>query len=181
VLQPSGHLCGPPLDLLQQVHVLPVLRAPELDAGLQAGSHQSRAEWQKHLPQPVGHAAFDAAQDIVGFLGYKHTLPLHVQFFDPQVLLSRAAPNPFIPQLVLMLRVAPTYVQDLALCLEPHEVHTGPLLKLVQVPLDDIPSLSKLTTPLSLVSSANLLRVHLILLAVSLLKILNSTGPHTDH
>jgi len=40
MLQPSDHFCGPPLDLVQQVHVLLVLRAPELDAGLQVGSHQ---------------------------------------------------------------------------------------------------------------------------------------------
>ena len=42
VLHPSGHLCGPPLEPLQQLHVFPVLRAPELDAGLQVGSQQSR-------------------------------------------------------------------------------------------------------------------------------------------
>ncbi|KAK4821037.1 hypothetical protein QYF61_012217 [Mycteria americana] len=40
-----------------------------------------------------------------------------------------------------MLGVAPTQVQDPALGLvEPHEVRTGPLLQLVQVPLDGIPS-----------------------------------------
>jgi len=44
VFQPSDHFCGPPLDPLQQVHVFPVLRAPELDAGLQLGSHQSGIE-----------------------------------------------------------------------------------------------------------------------------------------
>jgi len=46
VLQPSDHFCGLPLDLLQQVHVFPVLRAPELDAGLQVESHQSRVTAQ---------------------------------------------------------------------------------------------------------------------------------------
>ncbi|KAK4831464.1 LOW QUALITY PROTEIN: hypothetical protein QYF61_017712 [Mycteria americana] len=35
VLQPSDYFRGPPLDPLQQVHVFPVLRAPELDAVLQ--------------------------------------------------------------------------------------------------------------------------------------------------
>jgi len=40
-----------------------------------------------------------------------------------------------------MLRVALTQLQDLALGLvELHVVHTGPLLELVQVPLDGIPS-----------------------------------------
>lgn len=37
--------------------------------------------------------------------------------------------------------LAPTHVQDLALGLvAPHEVHVGPLLLLVQVPLDGLPS-----------------------------------------
>ncbi|KAK4832517.1 hypothetical protein QYF61_023582, partial [Mycteria americana] len=54
----------------------------------------------------------------------------------------QVALNPFIPQPVLILGIAWTQVQDLALDLvEPHEVHMGPLLKLVQVPLDGIPSL----------------------------------------
>jgi len=54
----------PPLDLLQQVHVLPVLGAPELDAGLQVESQKSRAEGQNPLPRSAGHAAFDAAQEL---------------------------------------------------------------------------------------------------------------------
>jgi len=41
----------------------------------------------------------------------------------PQVLLVRAALNPYIPQLLLKPEVAPTQVQDLALGpVEPHEV-----------------------------------------------------------
>jgi len=40
--------------------------------------------------------------------------------------------NPFIPQFVLVVRVASTQVQDLAFgFVEPHEVHLGPLLKAV--------------------------------------------------
>jgi len=68
----------------------------------------------------------------------------HVQLFIhqyPQVLLGRAALNPFIPQPVLILGVAPVPMQDLALGLvEPHDIHTGPPLQLVQVPLGSIPS-----------------------------------------
>ena len=41
VLQPSDHLCGPPLDPLQELHILPVLGAPGLDAVLQMGPHKS--------------------------------------------------------------------------------------------------------------------------------------------
>jgi len=79
VFQPSDHFCGPPLDLLQQIHVFPVLRAPELDTGLQVESDQSCVEGQNRLPRPDDHAAFDAAQDTVGFLGYKRTLLGHVE------------------------------------------------------------------------------------------------------
>ncbi|KAK4821878.1 hypothetical protein QYF61_004394 [Mycteria americana] len=64
----------------------------------------------------------------------------------PQVVLRRAALNAFIPQPVLIPQGAPTQVQDSAFGLvEPHEVHTGPLLQLVQVPLDDIPSLRRVS------------------------------------
>ncbi|KAK4806259.1 LOW QUALITY PROTEIN: hypothetical protein QYF61_013403 [Mycteria americana] len=113
VFQPSDHFCGPPLDQLQQLHVFPVLRAPELDAVLQLLSHSCECTLLSRV-QPFIH-----------------------QY--PQVLLCRAALDHIIPQPVLELRIAPT--QDLALGLvELHEVHTGPLLQLVQVPLDDIPS-----------------------------------------
>jgi len=50
--------------------------------------------------------------------------------------------NPFIPQLVLVVRVASTQMQDLTFgFVEPHEIHLGPLLKPVTVPLDVILSL----------------------------------------
>jgi len=107
----------------------------------------------------------------------------HVQLFIPQysqVLLSRAALNPFIPQPLLILGVAPTHVQDLALGLvEPHEVHTGPFLKFVQVPLDGIPSFwcVNCTTQLGVICKV---AEGALDLAKSLMKMLNSTGPSTD-
>ena len=42
VLQPLECFCSPPLAPLQQLHVCPVLGAPEPDTGLQMGSDQSR-------------------------------------------------------------------------------------------------------------------------------------------
>ena len=65
VFHPSDHFCGPPLDPLQNIHVFPVLRAPELDTVLRVGSHESGVEGQNHLPRPAGHASFDKAQDRV--------------------------------------------------------------------------------------------------------------------
>jgi len=51
-----------------------VLRAPELDAGLQVGSPQSGAEGQNPLPRPAGHAVLGAAQGTVGVTGCESTL-----------------------------------------------------------------------------------------------------------
>ena len=45
VLRPSDHFCVRPLDLLQQVHVFPVLRTPELNAACQVGAHQSGVDY----------------------------------------------------------------------------------------------------------------------------------------
>jgi len=94
-------------------------------------------------------------------------LVAHVQLFIhqyPQVLLVRAALNHFIPQPVLIPGVAPTQMQGLALgFVEPREFHMDPLLELVLWTASHPSGVS--TAPLSLVSSANFLRVHLILLS----------------
>lgn len=105
-------------------------------------------------------------------------LPFHVQIFYqyPQDLLDRAPLSPLVTQSVLILVVAPSQVQDLALHHELHEVHVCPLLKLVTVPLDGIPSLNTLN---SSVLSADLLRMHSIAMSVSLIKMLSSTGLNT--
>jgi len=108
----------------------------------------------------------------------------HFQLFIhqyPQVLLGRADLNPFIPQPVLIPGVAPTQMQDLALGLvEPHDVHTGPLTELVQVPLDGIPSFRcvSCTTQLGLICKLD--EGALDLASKSLMKMLNSTGPSMD-
>ena len=74
VLQSSDHLCGPPLDPLQQFFL--VLRATDLDTGLQKRPHNGRAEGDNPLPLPAGHPSSDAAQDAVGLRGRKCTLLL---------------------------------------------------------------------------------------------------------
>jgi len=83
----------------------------------------------------------------LAFWACERTLLGRVQLFThqyPHVLLSSAALNPFILQPIFMPGVALTLVQDLALRLvELHEVHTGPFLDLVQVPLDGIVSLRR--------------------------------------
>jgi len=75
---------------------------------------------------------------MIYFLACKPTLLAHVQFFTYQY---PVALNPFVPQSVLILAIAPTHVQGLTLGLvELHEVHKGQLLKPVKVSLDGIPS-----------------------------------------
>ena len=110
----------------------------ELDTVLQVGSHQSEVEGQNHLPRPAGHTSFDAAQDAIGFLGCECTLPAHVQLLThqyPQAPLCRAALSPLIAQPVLVLGIALTHVQNLALGLvEPHEVPHGPSSQACQGP-----------------------------------------------
>ena len=72
-----------------------MLRAPELEAGLDVGFHQGGVEGQNHLPRPAGDTSLDAAQDTVGLLGSERTWVAHVKLFFPQypqVLLLRAAP-----------------------------------------------------------------------------------------
>ena len=155
--------------------------APELDTALQVRSHQSRVEGQNYLPRPVVHASLDAVQDTVGFLGCERTLLGHVELLIhqyPQVLLLRAALNPFSAQSVFVVAIAPTQVQDLALgIVELHETHTGPMLKPVR--MVSLPS-SRSTTWPSWVSLANLLRECSIPLSMSPTKMLHSTSPNTD-
>jgi len=126
----SDHLRVPRLDLRQHIQVLLMLGAPEVDAGLQVGSHKSGVKGQNPLPQPAGHASVDAAQDTVCFLGCKCTLPAHGELLIhpyPQVLLRSAALEPLSTEPVLVFGITPTHVQDLALGLvELHEVHAGP-------------------------------------------------------
>ena len=116
-------------------YVCPVLKTPHLDTALYMRPHQHRVEVQDRLPYPAGHASFDAVQDTVGFLVCKDTLLAHVQLsitHYPQVFFSRAVLNPFISQLILVVEVASMQVQNLAFgFVEPHEVHLGPLLKLI--------------------------------------------------
>ena len=68
VLQSSDYLCGPSLDLLQQLHVFLVLGAQGLDGVLQMGPHEGRIEKDNHIPLLAGHPSFGAVQDTVGFL-----------------------------------------------------------------------------------------------------------------
>ena len=72
--------------MLEQVHVYSALRMLHLDGVLQVRPLQYRAEGQDHLPSCADHAAFDADQDMVGFLNWEGTLLSHVQLAIHQYL-----------------------------------------------------------------------------------------------
>jgi len=90
-------------------------------------------------------------------MGCKRTLLGHSELFTnhhPQVLLLRAALNPFSAQPVFVLGIAPTHAQDLALDLVESQTQSGPPVKPDKVPLDGVPSLQHvdLTTQLGVIS-----------------------------
>ncbi|KAK4824270.1 hypothetical protein QYF61_012830 [Mycteria americana] len=92
----------------------------------------------------------------------------------------RSVLNPFSAQPVFVLGIAPTHVQDLTLGLVELHFARADLSSLsTSLWMASLPS-SVSTAPYSLVSSANLLRVHSVPLSMLPKKMLNSTGPSTD-
>jgi len=48
-----------------------------MDAVLQMGPHQGRADGEENLPRPAGRALLNAPQDPIGLLGSQGTLLAH--------------------------------------------------------------------------------------------------------
>lgn len=67
-----------PLDTLQHLHVL-ILVSPELHVLLQTGI--KRAEEENHFPWLSNLTSFYTVEDMNGFLGCRHTVLAHIQFF----------------------------------------------------------------------------------------------------
>ena len=131
-----------------------MLRAPELDAGLPEGVSPEQSRGAEPPPSPCAHAAGDAAQGTVGLLHCECILPGCVELLvnkHPQVLLLRAALNPFSTRPVFVHGIAPAHVKDLV---ELHEVCMSLPLKPVKVPLVGIPSFQHVdhTTQLGITS-----------------------------
>ena len=179
MLQPFDHPCTPPLHLLQQVSAFFLCWEPQ--AWMQNSRwrlHEGRVERKNPLPHRAATPFFDAAQDTVGLQGCKDTMLAHVKFF--RTLSQQGCSRVLLPVCI--------HTWD---CLDPNATHWYCWMSLGSCG----PSLSSLfrslwmaslasvisTTPLSLVSSTNLLRVHLIPSFVSLIKILKSAGSKIDY
>ncbi|KAK4826427.1 hypothetical protein QYF61_008960 [Mycteria americana] len=183
VLQTLHQLHCPSLDTLQHLNVSLVVRGPKPNTVVEVQPHQCRVQRNKCFLSPAGQAISDTNQDAIGLLGHLSTLLAHIQAAvnqHLQVLLCWAVFQPLFPKSVALHGVVVAQVQDLALSLvEPHT--TGPSLSSLSRSLCRafLPS-SRSTLPHNLVSSASLLRVHLIPSSRSLIKISNKTGPKTE-
>lgn len=67
------------LDLLKEICDVLALRPSDPDAAFWLGYYKIRVERDNPLPHPAGHTAFAVAQDMVGLLACKHTLPARIQ------------------------------------------------------------------------------------------------------
>ncbi|KAK4806181.1 hypothetical protein QYF61_001104 [Mycteria americana] len=157
---------------------------PKLHTVLEVGLHQCSVEWDNHLPRPASYAVLDAPQDTVGPFGCQGTRLTHIQLAinpNPQVSFRGAALQPLVPQFVCIPRITPSQVQNLALALVKfHTVGDCQLSSLSRsLCKASLPSRES-TAPPSLVSSANLLNVHLIPAPRSFMKTLKRTGPKIE-
>ena len=102
------HFCGPPLDVLQEVHVSPVFTLLATLFSL----------------QPRIQLAFWAVRE--------HCWLVWLAICQyPQDVFNRVVLYPYILLLVLIMEIAITQVEELALGFVEHcEVHLGPLLSL---------------------------------------------------
>ncbi|KAK4830770.1 hypothetical protein QYF61_013259 [Mycteria americana] len=138
----------------QRQHIECNLRGPKLNTVFEVRPHPGRVQGHDHFPSPAGHAISDTSQDAVGFLGCLGTLLAHIQApvnQHPQVLLCQAAFQPLFPKPVALHGVAVAQVQDLALGLvKPHTIDLGPSIQPVQVPLQSLPTLKQINTPVQI-------------------------------
>lgn len=97
--------------------------------------------WEDHFLGPAGYTLANTAQDALGLLCCKGTLPTHVQLVqqNTQDLFCRAASHTVSPK-ILWLHGIPSLVQDLALAFaDLHEVPLSPFLQSIQIPLKSSP------------------------------------------
>ena len=188
MFEPLDHFCGAPLDLLQQLYALLVLRAPELDAGLQVRSHQSRAE-QSRAEQSRGADSppstcwprfFWCSPGYVWPSGLLAHIDGSCPAFHPSVSTSPSrsgCSQSLHPPACIDTQDYPD--PDAGPCAWPCWISWGSHRPIYWAS----PGLfgwHPMFLALSLVSYANLLSVYSISLSVSLMKILNSTGPSMD-
>lgn len=121
-----------------------ILGTPKLDIVLQVESHRSGIERENRLPCLLTILLMQSRMGLAFWIAY--TLLACIQFFIhwyPQVL-CKAAFNLCIAQLLFVVEISSTHVQNLALGLVVfHEFCTSQPLQPVKVSLNGIPSLQR--------------------------------------
>jgi len=185
MLQPFDHLHGPHLDALQQLSIIPVPGSPGSHTVLQVGPYKSRVEGDNQFPLPADHLSCHAAKGTTGLSEFKCTHYLPMSAFS-----SVRTPKSFSTELFQMTS-SPSLYLCLGLCWSKCNSFHLVSLNLIRFScaqflrlagslwMVSLPSIVT-TAPLSMVSPANLLRVHFNQLPMSLIKKLKSTSPKAD-
>lgn len=109
------------------------------------GSHNNGKERENHIPWTAGLVCFYVAQDTVGFLGCKCTLPQISHFSSTNIPKSFSTEllsiHYFITQSILRLLHHHRWGTFHSALLKCNDVHIGPLLKPDKTPLHGILSL----------------------------------------
>lgn len=87
----------------------------KLGRSMPGGLYEGRVKGKNHIPPPAGHISFGVAQDVIGFLGCKCTLPVHAEHFvhhHTQGFHLKATVNQFSAHTLFVLGIALTHIQD---------------------------------------------------------------------
>lgn len=135
---------------------------------------------ENHLPCPASYTSLDAAQDVIGFLGCKHALLAHTQLFihqyPPSPSVQGCSQSTHHPACIHVVELPQprSRTRHLALLNFMRFTWTYLLSLSLSLWIASLPS-STLTASLSLMLSANLLRMYPTPLPMSRTKMLNNT------
>lgn len=134
----------PLLNSIQNINILLVLGSPKTGCSTPDMVLQMPKRGEDYFLGLAGYTLANTAQDAIGLLCCKGTLPTHVQLIvqqDTQDLFCRAASHT-VSQIVWLHGMIPSQVQDFVLAFAGlHEVSLSPFLQSVQIPLKSRPAL----------------------------------------
>ena len=145
VLQALYHLCGPPLDSLQEIPVFFCTREPRTGHSTPGEAWPGQNRGGGSPPLTYGHNLINEPQDAIGLLDHQDTLLAHGQlvYQDHQVLSAELLSSRSFPSLYWYIQLfLPRCITTLAL-VKRHLVPPCPTLQPVQVkftsPLHGLP------------------------------------------
>ncbi|RMC08459.1 hypothetical protein DUI87_14703 [Hirundo rustica rustica] len=151
-LQTLPQLHCPSLDSLQPLSVLPEVMGPQLDTALEVWPHQCRVQGDNPCPDPAGRTTADPGQDAAGLLGplghagsCTAAVDQHPRSFSTGQLSRHSSPANSAAGVVV------SQVQDPALHhIKPYTIGLSPSIQPGQIPLQSLPVLQQINTPIQL-------------------------------